>query len=122
MNLAMILPGVELFEAVPLRHMHVLPLALWSTTKRTNFKLSPALFVTHHTASLYLRETWDVDSFKCTWRGGKEELVSLRYSLVVRHIPANHRVVLQSLPGNHLRNNEHVYEELHLQDAQPDVV
>lgn len=67
MNLAMILLSVEFFEVIHLvRHMHVLFLALRSTTIRTDFEFTPALlnFNTHHTMSSHLRENWDMDSLK----------------------------------------------------------
>lgn len=44
MNLAMILLSVEFFEVIHLvQHMHVLFLALRSTTIRTDFEFTPAL-------------------------------------------------------------------------------
>ena len=65
MNSAMVLPGVKLCKAIPVRrNMHKLPKALWCSAVRMYLLLTSALLVTHHTVSLFIKENWNMYSFK----------------------------------------------------------
>ena len=60
----MVLPGVKLREAIPVRrHMHIL-LTLWCSAKGIYFQITPALLVTNHTAFPCFRKKQEYAQFQ----------------------------------------------------------